>query len=913
MGISDDPILKVRTFGVFEVLRDGIPISSSEWPRKKVETLFKIFCSERGRVFTQDQLIEFLFPELNPGKAAQNLYNRISELRKVLEPNRARGKKSQFIDRVSTGDYCLRTDAPCWIDLEDFNLRIEEAIELESSQHWLQANEAYHEAIELYQGELFSEDLYEDWSMSTRESCKERYLMALEGKAHCHSELAEYRWAIDGYQKVLQAAPTREHAIRQLMLMHVFAGESEQALQTFEIGTASLKELLEADPSDETRELYERIKEGGIEQPQKASRHNLPQSSSVFVGRIDELQEIDRLLNDPAFRLVTLIGPGGIGKTRLALQLASERKSEFNDGVFWVDLVPIASVELIPIAIANAMKLSLIGQVDPSEQVLDFLSEKNILLILDNFEHLIEGIGLLDEISARASNVQLIVTSRERLMLRGEAIFEIEGMKLPEDEDSIPQSEAIQLGLNCLQRVSSNIQRDPEMMQQLARICRLVLGVPLAIELAIAWARILPLSEIAQEIEASDALLSSEDADLPERHRSMQAVFEYSWKLLSEAERQVFMRLSVFRGGFTRTSAQEVVNANLTQLSLLLDKSLINSDYTGRYELHELLRQYGEEKLHIRKAAEEWQESHVDFFLTLAEEAESERIGPRQEEWLNNLEVEHDNFRAALQRSTRKQRGEQAIRLASALGWFWNIHSHFQEGLSWLETALAQSEYVSEELRAKALLQAGTLSVYQSSYEKAQSHFEASLMLNRAIGSQAGIADALNGLGLSTHLRGDYESARSIHEECLDIRKKIGDERGLAETYNNLGMVFHFKGDLERAFELHSQSLALRREIEDKRGTCRSLGNLGNILLDQGEIEQAEQHYSDCLKLSRQLGDQRSVAVTQGNLGRLSQKRKRYTEARAHYDEKLKLARTMNDRSGVASTLNNLATPILHD
>ncbi len=382
-------------------------------------------------------------------------------------------------------------------------------------------------------------------------------------------------------------------------------------------------------------------------------------SLTSFHGREQELLELDRLIADPECRCISLVGPGGIGKTRLALQAARQQRAAFSHGVAFVPLASVGSVAAAIPAVAGAVRLQFYGPGDPRDQLLNYLSEKQMLLVLDNVEQLlVEGppqaniAELVFEILRRAPGVKLLVTSREALDLQGEWVFEVWGLAFPEVEnaENADGFAAVALFVQRARRASPGLAFGTADLAAIAQLCRLVEGMPLAIELAATWSRVLSPAEIAREIEASLDFLSASARDLPERHRSMRVVFDQTWQKLSAKEREVLAQLSVFRGGFSRGAAEHVAGASLPVLSILVSRALLRRGGAGRYELHELVRQYGAGRLAADAGAHAAaQRRHFDYFLALAEAAVQGLKGRDQLEWLGRLEQEHDNLRAALE------------------------------------------------------------------------------------------------------------------------------------------------------------------------------------------------------------------------------------------------------------------------
>ncbi|UCC86777.1 MAG: helix-turn-helix domain-containing protein, partial [Anaerolineales bacterium] len=434
--------------------------------------------------------------------------------------------------------------------------------------------------------------------------------------------------------------------------------------------------------------------------PRPAS--NLPIPPTPLIGRQPELTALARMLCEPQCRLLTLTGTGGIGKTRLALELAFTRRDLFPDGVYFVSLASFTSPEFIAPTIGEALGLRFSGVLDPKAQILDYLREKSLLLVLDNLEHLLEGGGLLAQMLQQAPHVKLLVTSRERLNLQGEWLFDIQGLPVPAPDqiDRAEEYSAVALFLQSAWRAQVGFELKDEERPWVARICQLVEGAPLAIELAAAWVRVLTCREIAQEIERNLDFLAASARDLPERHRSMRAAFDHSWRLLSDEERRALSQLSVFRGGFTREAAEKVAGAPLPLLSSLVSKSLAQPVAEGWFDLHELVRQYAEAHLDTVSEGHTMVPGHADgfaarqahaaYYLALVEQAAPQLFGPEQVAWLQRLEHEYDNIRAALAWLLKADgrdttwRVEAALRLTGPLARFWHGH-HFNEGRRWLE------------------------------------------------------------------------------------------------------------------------------------------------------------------------------------------------------------------------------------
>ncbi|MGC9358146.1 MAG: AfsR/SARP family transcriptional regulator, partial [Anaerolineae bacterium] len=480
-------------------------------------------------------------------------------------------------------------------------------------------------AVELYRGDFMAgftlEDsaAFDEWQFFQAEVLRGKATEAWESLVRCYEARGDFDKAIDYARCWLALDPLDEDAHRHLMALYAHTGQRAVALRQYESCVRRLKDGMNLAPSEETVDLYRRIRSGqfrqvpaepsqiaarpsiSVTQQPTGPQHNLPASSTPFVGRQAEIDQIKALLTSSDSRIVTLVGPGGMGKTRLALQTAREALKDFRDGVFFVPLAPLSTSGLLIQAIADALDFPFFQRESesPRDQLLNYLREKKLLLVLDNFEHLIAVAPLLSDVVRAAPGVTLLVTSRERLNLHGEWVFKIPGMRVPESSsvEELTEYGAVQLFIQSARRAAGHFDLTDENREDVVRICQLVAGSPLGIELSASWARLLAPREIVAEIEHSLDFLTTSLRDLPERHRSLRAVFEHSWHLLENEEQALFRRLSIFRGGFTREAAREVAEASLLHLSSLVDKSVLRRDPVGRYELHELLRQYAEEKL----------------------------------------------------------------------------------------------------------------------------------------------------------------------------------------------------------------------------------------------------------------------------------------------------------------------------
>ncbi len=571
--------------------------------------------------------------------------------------------------------------------------------------------------------------------------------------------------------------------------------------------------------------------------------NNLPFQPTSFVGREKELAEIAALLADPTCRLLTLVGAGGIGKTRLALQAAEDQQPDFADGIAFVPLAPVGSTDLLPSAIAGALEVSFFGSEEPHIQLVRYLREKHMLLVMDNFEHLLEGTGLLTDLLQAAPNLKILATSRERLNLQEEWVSLLDGLSFPAESfaGSLEDYSAVQLFAQRARQVNTHFSL-VENTQAVLSICRQVEGMPLGLELAASWLRAMSCQQIDAQIASDLDFLTTPLRNIPERHRSLRAVFDQSWRMLSENEQAVLMKLSVFRGGFDLQGAEKVAGASLHLMAKLVDKSFIRFNNVRRYDLHELLRQYASEKLVEVGESAAIAQGHLDYFIMLADQAEEHLFGKEQILWFDRLEIEFDNLRTALAWSVKSEAG---LQLAASLGWFFTERSYWSEGLDWLERALMANPNVPSSLRAKAFHLAGAL---------------------------------------AAHLK-DKSRLHLYCEQAITIARHLHDYRNLAWSLCQLGLFSNV--DLSQSTARLEESLALFRQIEDPMGLAHTLIRLSWIALMQNEISNAHAVAAEAATLTFQAGDIIMSAWVNATLGRLARQ----------YDEDFKQAQVYFENS----------------
>jgi len=596
--------------------------------------------------------------------------------------------------------------------------------------------------------------------------------------------------------------------------------------------------------------------------------HNLPTQPTPLVGREKELREALERLQQERVRLLTLTGPGGVGKTRLSLQLAAEQIESFPDGVFFVGLAPLTDPALLPSAVAQAIGVREEAERPLSETLRAHLQGKRLLLVLDNFEQVTEAAPLVGQLLTAAAGLKVLVTSRIPLHLRGEQEYPVPTLSLPDPRqlpplEQLTRYEAVRLFIERAQGVKPDFALTDENAPAVAEICVRLDGLPLAIELAAARIKILPPQAMLARLHDRLKLLTGGARDLPERQQTLRGAIEWSHELLGEEEKRLLRRLAVFLGGRTLEAIEQVCSADgdldvLEGVSSLVDKSLLRQEESAegepRFLMLETIHEYAKEKLEASAEAEEIGRRHTEFFLALAEAAAPQLLGAAQGQWRARLEAEHDNLRAALSRALARGEDELAGRLAAALRNFWSARGHLREGRRWLAEVLA-AEGLSLRTRAKALLGAGNLASGQGDLAAAQPRFEESLALCRDLEDARGIAGALNGLGMLAAERGELDRAQALFEEALAPLREIGDTQGMATLLNNLGTLVDRRQEYARAESLYRESLALARQAGHAAGVSGALLNLAGVTRRQGNLPGARVHLREGLHVARDIGD----------------------------------------------------------
>ena len=880
--------LSLHLLGSFRATLGDQPVSTFE--SDKVRALLAYLAVESDRAHRREKLVGLLWPEHPERRARHSLNQALFNLRRAIADREA---TSPFL-LVTRQTLQFNPQSDHWLDVATF-VGLLDACETHRHRRLATCEacmERLHKAVSLHRGsflEGFSlpdSASFEEWALLERERLQRLAVDTLRRVAECHERRGEYEEALRYIRRWVGSEPWRERAHRRLMRVLALSGQSGAALAQYEACRSVLGEELGVEPGEETKTLYERIRNGTeLESLSRTSPHNLPSQLTPFVGRDAMMIAIDGWLQDPACRLLNLVGPGGSGKTRLAIEAGVDLLDDFEHGAFFVSLAALQSVVAIVPTIAQALSLSLHGGSEPLQQLLNYLSTKSLLLILDNFEHFIPapwedrgGVKLVLDILRATQSVKILVTSRARLNVQSEQVFPVRGMDYPLTLVSVPgpsdktakapdagRYSAVELFLQSARRVRPSFEPEMDDLTRVAEICHLVQGMPLGILLAAAWLPMLSPDEIAAQLSQSFDFLEANLRDLPQRQRSMRAVFDRSWHLLAQREQEVFAGLSVFRGGFTYQAAREITGASLRELMMLVNRSLLHRTPAERYEVHELLRQYAVQRLERSPSgADVLRDRHCAFFTAALHRLWTEQGGPRQEATLVEMEGDIENARVAWNWAAEREQIERLDWALEGLCRVYERRGRFQEGEAACRLAAerlrASGKPVDEKLciLARARAWQGYLTLLTGHAELAHQLLGQALTLLGDPSLAAEDTRAERGFILrwqgASVFNSNREEARQLWKQSLAIREALGDQWGTANVLSDLGRLSNNVGDYGAAEQMLRESLAIRRALRDPWGIAAELSGLFQGALSQGRFEEAERLARECSAIRRELG-----------------------------------------------------------
>lgn len=925
-------MLHLHLLGSPQIILDGQTVSDLS-SAKSQALLFYLAMHDRAQ--SRLALGGLLWPDKSDKEARMNLRQALYQLRLVLP---------DYI-QATRQDVILNRTTDLVVDVALFERELKPG--LVGDMEKLQA------AVDYYHHEFLSgfyvDDApeFEEWQLMERERLRSLAIQAMHRLSSYYVQRRAVGPGLLVTRRLLDIEPWREESHQLLMRLLAWDGQITAALIQYEQCRQLLADELDVEPSEETEALLAQIKARNAEDrepkvdvasdvinhvpmPVMAASSSLPQAPTLFIGRNQELSEMAELIAQPGIRLLSIVAPGGMGKTRLALAYAERALLDgvFVDGVYFVPLEGIEAVnesalaDHISLAIVCASGLSLRAEASTlSQHLLAVLRQKRMLLILDNFEHVLAGAGFVSDLLQSAPFLHIVVTSRERLNLYGEQVLTLKGLALPDVEakdDIVVYTDALQLFIQAARRVRHNFEPQPEERPALIELCHFLAGMPLAIELAASWVESLAVTEILAELRQDLDLLSTELRDVATRQRSVREVFVHAWQRLPLEEQQALAALSVFRGGFTRAAAQQVAfdHTHLpTTLRLLADmvqRSLLHYDRVkNRYEMHGLLRQFAREKLEqTSKGSTNVYQRHSTYFCEFLQVRETAFYSQQQQATLLETEADIENIRIAWQWAAAN--GEIAClgQALSALFYFYDVRSWFREGERvFRETADSLPLPATHEERitlARLRARQGWFTFHLGQQQESLRLLEDSLFQLERLRAWADTIFNYNYLGAVLRHQGKYKQANVYLLKALELARNFADHYQASISLNILGQTVSLQGDYGLARYYCQEGLRLKRTLGDQRGQTYSLTYLGRIAKALGDYEEAHQLFQESMTISEAVGDQRGVALAFQNLGDVFLAQRRFQESAEMFKQGLTIFRKIGNRHGESLCLIDL-------
>ena len=835
--------MKFGLLGQLEVVDGGHDAAPR---RHKQRALLALLLLRAGEMVTVDEAVDALWGARPPPTARNAVQGHVATLRKLLGRDRITTHESGYTLRLEEDE----------LDLHRFERLLSDV----RGRPPQKQSDLLAEALGLFRGAPLQDFCYDDFARAEAARIEELRLRALELKIDAELALGRHDDVVPQLERLIAEEPLRERFRAQLMLALYRAGRQAEALETYQHARLALVDELGIEPGPELQQLERQIlnQDPGLATPSAmVAAARLPTPPTPLIGRERELAEARRLLLRDDVRLLTLTGAGGTGKTRLALEVARNAAARFPDGVFFVPLASLADPKLVVPTLARALGVGESEGTPPGELIADRIADRPTLVLLDNFEHVVAGASEVGTLLSAAAGLKLLATSREPLRLYGEHLYRVPPLE---------NAAATALFYDRAEAVGAIVDRGGAELAAVGEICQRLDGLPLAVELAAARADILPLEALLTRLGERLELLTNGPVDQPPRLQALRQTLDWSAELLTPEERDLFARLSVFAGGWTLEAAEAVCGNNVVErLAALVDKSLVqlpSGDAEPRQAMLETIREYAWELLEHACAADEPARRHVEYFLTLAEQAEPHLRGAPGP-WLDRLELDEDNLRAALDRLEARGEARLLQRLAGALWRFWYLRGRLGEGRRRLEQALAADE-AATPARAKALIGATVMAANTGEEAAATARAEEALAVADALGDRWSAAYATFMLG---NLAPDRLRACALYDESIRAFRALGDEHSALLTSRHLAFAYEALGDPAEARALHEQNLARARSTGNRRMEASSLGVLADYTMDEERVDDAIALLRRSLRIHRELGD---VLDTGVDLCRLS-------------------------------------------
>jgi len=925
--------LAVQFLGTFVTAVDGVTIT--QFRSDKIRALLAYLVVESDRPHRREMLANLLWPDWSRRDGLRNLRKSLHRLRRALG--------EEVADSL-----LLISQQSVQINAEHLQLdvhQLQKAI-ADTTQHQhddlascSDCRQKLERAVALYQGEFLhgftlpDASEFSDWMALKREVCHRQVLTALQQVATHYEQAQDIKQAQHFAAQQVALEPWHEAAHRQLMRVYYVAGQRGQALAQYETCRRILAEELGAEPSTTTEALFraisqDRLEPGGLAADKKQSeialkrpQHNLPRQFTTFVGRSQEIADILTRLQNPACGLLTILGPGGVGKTRLATEAAQQASQHYQDGVWFVPLAPLSAADDLAVTIAAYLGLPINSQIDVQEQLLNYLQGKELLLVLDNIEHLLDGsVSLLMAILQQAQAVKILVTSRIALNLHAEWLYEIDGLTVPQVGQAVEPGTAVQLFQQRVQQIQKPAPQTQEENAAIVRIGQLVEGMPLAVELAAAQIHQTSYAEFAEWLAQDLDVLATTMRDLPERQRSLRAVFDYSWQMLNQQEQSVLSQLAIFRGGFTVAATEAVTGASLPVLEQLRDKSLLRQDKANRFDMHEVLRRYAGEKL--RETAV--QNKHSSYYLSFVAEREMKLLSTESLAALDEIKNDIANVRLAWECAVNTHRFADIAQALNGFAMF-NRLLGLPEGAAYLQKAIAlltdehpnrpANASETEQLLARLQAKSSDLLIKQGRVEASADAAQKAIALARRIASNQQEAEGELQWGICQLRTGKPTEAYNAFEKALGLVQVILNQQVMpdislltlkADILSQLSDWRRQHDELDLTQDCTLQILVIAQETGNIHTQIGGLQRLGMVYRRQGNYAQAKAQYEQALILSRIAGNQRMQALLLNDLGLVASDQGDSKAARTYFEEYLAMSQTFGNRIGEGSAFANL-------
>lgn len=902
---SDAQPLRAHLLGSVRLSVGDTPVPDHVWSRRAARSLLLLLLVTPGHRLPRDRVLELLWPDASPDSADQSLRTAVHLLRRVLQPALRSGRDSVYlavnVDVLELNPELVRLDSDAFEDL----LAMARAAAVPERRRLL------GQVLGLYEGDLLEDEPYVEWAEAPRERLRRLHRRAVLDLALLDAERGEPGSSVTELERLLHKDETDEPVLRAFMQALAGAGRSDDAVRVYHQVTASLRDELGVEPDQETRDLLQDIRSAAsVASPPPAAMIQIRSPASVpapptpIIGRVREAERLQDLLLDRDIRLVTVTGTGGVGKTRLVQEVARQLGDDFADGVCFVGLAAVYDPLLVLPTIARALGLAESVRYPVEEVVGAALQGRDMLLVLDNMEQVLDAAPHIAVLLERCDDLTILATSREPLRLRAEHEMPLLPLSVPESAHAsrprmVARYDAIELFLRRAEAVREDFVLTDENSAVLVALCKQLDGLPLAIELAAAQIRTMSLEHLLGGLKDRFDLLAGGYRDLPPRQQSLRNAIAWSYDLQPPKRQTLFRALSVFSAGFSPDAAEEVLqhmekgggiaaphsNARLSHcrhdILALMESSLVirtEGEESPRFSMMESIREYGLHQLSVNGEAETARQAHAIWCLGLAERAVPNLKEASQAKWLDQLEVELDNMRAALAYALQQPHAELALSLASTLRRFWLVRGYLVEGRDWLERALAMPGSVEPATRVQAIFAAGELAFFLEDASRARALAEEGLVICRSLGDASGAADALLGLGHLTRVAGDLHRAEMYLREGIALAESVNDDSLLSMLQEALAHVAIEYGNLDLAEALFTNSLELDRRSGNVRGEASSLSGLADVSSRRGDIERAIEIAEEALGLLRDIRDPFATAtvllrmgallVTQGDLDR---------------------------------------------